>query len=320
MFSYITKRVVYMFIVLFIVTTITFFMIHSIPGNPILAMVSDLPQESVDYLIAKYGYDQPVYVQYVRFLKELFRGNLGDSIRYPGRSVLSIVVKYAPVSAIIGGAGLLIGFAAGILLGIIASLNRNRPIDKIIVIISIVGTTIPVFVIASLFQYIFAVQLKLFPTIGWKGIRYAVLPTACMVAGPMATYARYMRSSMLDVSNQDYILVAEAKGVSRFGIVKNHMLRNAFLPCITMLGVNVANIFSGSFIVETIFAIPGVGKYFISAINDRDYSMVIGLNLIFTGIYIISILITDILLCVLDPRIRLANDKKMRRRRSTQEV
>lgn len=320
MAKYIVKRIFYMALVLFIVTTITFFLIHAIPGDPILAMVSEMPEANRATYLQKYGYDQPVSIQYLKFIKELLQGNLGDSVRYPGRAVQGIVVKYAPVSAVIGGVGLLLGFVLGIVLGIIAALNRNKPIDKIIIILALLGTTIPAFVIASLLQYIFSVKLKLLPTTGWKGVKYAILPVACMFVNPLATYARYMRSSMLDVGSQDYILVAQAKGVSRFGIVTRHMLRNAFLPCITLLGVNVANIFSGSFIIETLFAIPGVGRYFISAINDRDYSMVLGLNIIFTGIYILSILITDIFLCILDPRIRLTNDKKHKRPRQVRKA
>ncbi len=315
MAKYIFKRIMYMLVVLFVVTTITFFLIHSIPGNPILSMVQDLPMDSVQTMMEKYGYDQPVYVQYFKFLGQLFRGNLGDSIRYPGRSIWSIVAKCAPISAVIGGWGLLLGFVIGVLLGIVGALNRNKAVDKIIIILALLGTSLPAFVIASMLQYTFGVKLKVLPITGWKSWKYAILPVACMFVSPLASYTRYMRSSMLDILSQDYILLAEAKGVSKAGIVTKHMLRNAFLPCITMLGVNVANIFSGSFIIESIFAVPGIGKYFISAINDRDYSMVLGLNLIFTGIYILSILITDILLCILDPRIRMAEEQKVNMKR-----
>ncbi len=314
--KYIIKRIGYMVVVLFIVTTITFFLVHMIPGNPLLALVQDMPEASIDTYMAKYGYDQPLYIQYFKFLKELFSGNLGESVRYPGRQVWGIVVQYAPVSAQIAGIGLLFGFLLGIILGIVAALNRSKAIDKVITVVALLGTTIPAFVIASLLQYIFSVKLKVLPPTGWKGLQYAIMPVICMFVSPLATYARYMRSSLLDVSNQDYILVAQAKGASSFRIVTRHMLKNAFLPCITLLGTSVANIFSGSFIVETIFSIPGVGKYFISAINDRDYSMVLGLNIVFTGIYIISVLITDILLVILDPRIRLKADSgKVRHKR-----
>lgn len=312
MAKYIIKRVIYMLVVMFIVSTITFFLIHMIPGNPLLALVEELPESSMELYMQKYGYDRPLYEQYARFLLQIFQGNLGDSVRYPGRSVWGIVTQYAPISALVAGIGLLLGFVIGILLGIAAALNKGRLTDRIVTLLALLGTTIPAFVIASLLQYIFAVKLRILPVTGWRSARYAILPVICMFVGPLATYARYMRSSLLDVGSQDYILVAEAKGVSRSGIVLRHMLRNAMLPCITMLGVSVANIFSGSFIVETIFSIPGIGSYFIRSINDRDYSMVLGLNLVFTGIYLISMLLTDIILVILDPRIRLSDGRKGR--------
>lgn len=171
-------------------------------------------------------------------------------------------------------------------------------------ILALLGTTIPTFVIASMLQYALTVTWPVFPTTGYNGARYLVLPVLCMCVGPLATYARYMRSSMLDVVDQDYILTAEAKGLSQSRIVFRHMLRNALLPCVTMICVSVAGIFSGSFIVESIFSLPGLGRYFISAINDRDYFVVLGLNIVLTGIYVCSILVSDILLMLLDPRIR----------------
>ncbi|MGM9639128.1 MAG: ABC transporter permease, partial [Butyricicoccaceae bacterium] len=171
------------------------------------------------------------------------------------------------------------------------------------------GTTIPTFVTAAVLQYLLTVTWPIFPTTGWGQAKHIVLPVLCMCVGPVATYARYMRSSVLDTVNQDYILTAEAKGVRPFRIVTRHIFRNSFLPCITMICSSVAGIFSGSFIIESIFAIPGLGKYFISAINDRDYSVVLGLNIIFTGIYILSMLLCDILMALTDPRIRYSNDR-----------
>lgn len=176
-------------------------------------------------------------------------------------------------------------------------------------VIALLGTAIPTFVIAAVLQYALTVTWPVFPTIGYGTWKHLVLPVTCMCVSPLASYARYMRSSVLDTANQDYILTAEAKGVDRFHIVTRHILRNAILPCITMICVSVGGIFSGSFIIEKIFAIPGLGKYFISAINDRDYSVVLGLNVIFTGIYVMAMLLSDILLMLCDPRLRLSNDK-----------
>ncbi|MBO5496262.1 MAG: ABC transporter permease [Oscillospiraceae bacterium] len=304
MVKYILKRIGYMALVMLVVTTITFFLLHAIPGDPITAMVQDLPEETRQNYLAAYGFDQPVGKQYLLYLRQLFTGDLGQSLRYPGRKVADIVANYSPVSALVGGIALLIGVALGLACGILAALNRDRWPDRVVMVMALLGTTIPTFVIASLLQYALTVTWPVFPTTGYKGARYLVLPAICMCVGPLATYARYMRSSMLDVVNADYILTAEAKGLSEGRIVMKHMLRNALLPCITMLCVSVAGIFSGSFIVESIFALPGLGRYFISAISDRDYFVVLGLNVVLTGIYVCSILISDILLMLLDPRIR----------------
>lgn len=304
MFKYILKRIAYMALVMLVVTTITFFLLHAIPGDPITAMVQDLPEETRQNYLAAYGFDQPVGKQYLLYLRQLLTGDLGQSLRYPGRKVADIVANYSPVSALVGGIALLIGAALGLVCGILAALNRDRWPDRVVMVVALLGTTIPTFVIASLLQYALTVTWPVFPTTGYKGARYLVLPVICMCVGPLATYARYMRSSMLDVVNADYILTAEAKGLSEGRIVMKHMLRNALLPCVTMICVSVAGIFSGSFIVESIFALPGLGRYFISAISDRDYFVVLGLNVVLTGIYVCSILLSDILLMLLDPRIR----------------
>lgn len=308
MSKFILKRLGYMLLVLFAVVTITFFLVHMIPGDPITSMVQDLPEETRAVYLSKYGFDQPVTVQYVKFMKQLLTGDLGSSLRYPGRRVIDIVGNYAPISGVIGGLALLIGFTIGIVLGIVAALNRNRWSDRVIMVVALLGTTIPTFVMAAVLQYTLTVTFPIFPTTGWGTAKHLVLPVACMCLGPIASYARYMRSSVLDVTNQDYILTAEAKGVTQLKVVTRHIFRNSILPCITMICTSIAGIFSGSFIIESIFAIPGLGKYFISAINDRDYSVVLGLNIIFTGIYILSMLLCDILLALIDPRIRLAGD------------
>lgn len=308
MAKFILKRLFYMFIVMFCVITLTFFLVHLIPGDPISAMVEDLPEETKQIYMQRYGFDQPLHIQYVRFLKQLFTGDLGQSLRYPGRKVADIIRNYAPVSGMIGGLGLAIGFGAGIFLGVMAAFYRNKWPDRVIMMVALLGTTIPTFVMAAVLQYLLTVSWPVFPTTGYQTAKHLVLPVVCMCVGPLANYARYMRSSVLDVTNQDYVLTAEAKGVSQIHIITRHVLRNSFLPCVTMICTSIAGIFSGSFIVESIFAIPGIGKYFISAINDRDYSVVLGLNVMFTGLYICAVLLSDILLAAIDPRIRLTKD------------
>lgn len=304
MAKYILKRILYMALILLAVTTVTFFLLHAIPGDPITKMVQDLPEETRQAYLRTYGFDRPVFQQYLLYMKQLLTGDLGQSLRYPGRKVAEIVANYSPVSALVGGIALAIGVTLGLACGVLAALKADRWPDRAVMVLALLGTTIPTFVIASVLQYALSVTWRVFPTTGYEGPRYLVLPVLCMCVGPLATYARYMRSSMLDVVNQDYILTAEAKGLSQGQIVWRHILRNALLPCVTMICVSVAGIFSGSFIVESIFSLPGLGRYFISAISDRDYFVVLGLNVALTGVYVCSILASDILLMLLDPRIR----------------
>ncbi len=307
--KYIVKRILYMLLVLWIVTTATFFLMHAIPGDPLAHMAKNLPEQTRLNYYAKYGLDKPVAEQYMIFMKNAVTGNLGESLRYPGRSVSETIGKLALVSGRLGAQALVIGFFVGITLGIIAALNRNRWPDYLVMMVAIMGITVPVFVTAAIFQYFFTVKWDLFPTTGWGQFKHTVLPTIALCFGGIATYARYMRSSVLDVISQDYILTAQAKGVSRFNIIRKHVLRNAILPTITILGPSIAGIFVGSFVVESIFGIPGLGFYFISSINDRDFTMILGNTIFYTAIFIFSLLITDIVYSLVDPRIRISEDK-----------
>ncbi len=305
---YIIKRVLYMLLVLWIVITATFFLMHAIPGDPLAHMAKNLPEQTRMNYYAKYGLDKPVIVQYGMFMKNLATGNLGESLRYPGRSVSETIGKLSVVSGRLGAQALFIGFFIGITLGIIAALNRNKWPDYLVMVVAIMGITVPIFVTAAIFQYFFTVKWDWFPTTGWGSFKHTVLPTIALCFGSIATYARYMRSSVLDVVNQDYILTAQAKGVSRFNIIRKHILRNAILPTITILGPSIAGIFVGSFVIESIFGIPGLGFYFISSINDRDFTMILGNTIFYTAIFIFSLLITDIVYSLVDPRIRISED------------
>ena len=315
MVTYIIKRVLYMAMVLFIVVSITFFMIHSVPGDPLTSSVMNLPDEVRDNYYARYGLDKPLFEQYLRFWKLLFtEGSLGESIKYPGRMVEEFILKYAGISAKLGIISVVLGFSVGTIFGILAAVFKNKWPDYAVMLTAIAGVTIPVFVLAAVFQYFFTVKLTWFPTTGWGTVRHMILPIACMCLSPIATYARYMRSSALDVLGQDYILTAESKGVSSLNVVRRHVLRNSMLPSITLLGPSVASVFTGSFVIESMFAIPGLGTYFIRAINERDFTMVLGMNLFYCLLYIASLLLVDILYVFIDPRIRLAAGKERRKK------
>ena len=314
MLKFILKRLGYMLITIFCIATVTFFLMRSIPGDPLASIAQTLPEQTRENYYAKYGLDQPLFVQYLNYMKNLVRLDFGDSIVHPGRSVSAVIAETSPVSAIVGLPALFIGLVLGVLFGIIAALFKNKWPDYVVMVIAILGITIPVFVLAALLQYFFAVKLHWLPTSGWGQVRHTIIPIIVLSFGTIATYARYIKSSMLDTLGQDYILTAESKGVSSLNVVRRHVLRNSMLPSITLLGPSVASVFTGSFVIESMFAIPGLGTYFIRAINERDFTMVLGMNLFYCLLYIASLLLVDILYVFIDPRIRLAAGKERRKK------
>lgn len=306
MFKYICKRVLYALIAIFVVSSAAFFSIRMIPGNPVEAMTEKLPEEARERVLARYGFDQPVYVQYKIFLKRFFSGgDLGESLKYRGRKVTETICKFAPVSGGLGAEGLLLGLLTGIPMGIIAAFHRGKMADYIVMIIAILGVAVPSFVLASCLQLFFAVKLDLFPVTGWSGFIYTVLPAIALSFHSTARYARFMRANCLDVLNKDYILLARAKGMSNSYLIRHYVLKNSIMPVLTLLGPQIALMFGGAFVVEKIFAIPGLGSYFVSSVSDRDYTMVMGQTVFISSLYIISVLVVDILYGFIDPRIRL---------------
>lgn len=305
--KYILKRILYAVIALFVVSTVAFFAVRMIPGNPIEAMTEKLPDEIRQQVFEQYGFDKPILEQYKLFFKELFtEGDLGESLKYRGRKVTDTIASYAPVSGLLGAEAIAIGVISGIILGIVAALNRGKWLDYLVMFIAVVGIAVPNFVLASCFQYFLTIRFHLFPTTGWEGFSYTVLPALALSFNSTAKYARYMRANCLDVLNQDYIITAKAKGMSRFRLIRKHVLKNSILPIITLLGPQIALMFGGAFVIERIFAIPGLGSYFVSSVTDRDYTMVMGQTIFIAALYILSVLIVDILYGFIDPRIRVS--------------
>lgn len=315
MIKFILKRIGYMIITLWVIITITFFLMNTLPGSPIEAGAKRLPEQVRINMMHKWGLDLPVHIRYVVYLKNLMKGNLGESITTPGLSAASIIHDKFPASARLGLQTVFFGLVIGIILGILAAFKRNSWIDYIVMVIAIVGVSVPSFVIASLLQKFLGG--KYLPIIGWpsenvwfSGFKYTVLPTIALSFSNIAIFARYMRTSVLDVLSQDYILTAEAKGISNFSIVWRHIIRNSFIPIITILGPQIAGIITGSFVIERIFSIPGLGQYFVESITGRDYTMIMATTLFFSFLFIVSLLIVDILYAVVDPRIKIANSSK----------
>lgn len=310
MLRYILKRFIYMIITTWIIITVTFVMMHSIPGDP-FSSGKRLPEQTKINLNAKYGLDKPLKTQYALFLKNLvLHGDLGESYTYPGLTVNSIIKERAPVSAMLGAEALIFALIVGIIFGIIAAFKRSHWQDYLVMIIAILGIAIPSFVLAALLQYFFSVKLEILPTSGWGTFKYTILPALSLSLGIIAVYARYMRSSCIDVLGQDYIITAEAKGISKVALVWKHVIRNSILPAITILGQQVAGIITGTFVIETIFSIPGIGRYFVSSITDRDYPVILGTTIFVAVVYIVVVFVVDILYCLVDPRIRINGSKK----------
>lgn len=287
MFKYTIKRICYMIITLFAVATITFFLMRSIPGDPLASMARTLPEQTKANYYAKYGLDQPLFTQYLMYMKGLVHFDLGESILYAGRSVTGEIARTSPISGMVGGTALIIGTLIGVVLGIIAALKKNRWPDYIVMFIAILGATIPVFVLASLMQYVFAVKLGWLPASGWGKPSNMVLPVIVMGFGSVATYARYIKSSMLDTLGQDYVLTARAKGLSERAVILKHVLRNSLLPAVTIFSSSVVGVFTGAFVTEKMFSIPGIGFYYVSSINNNDYTMIMGTTVFYAALFII---------------------------------
>jgi oligopeptide transport system permease protein len=303
MFKYISKRLVSSVIMMFILITITFFMVKIMPGNP---FASDKMQAgSKQALYAYYGLDKPIWQQYIVYISNLLKGDLGVSFRLRSIRVNDIIAQSFPKSCDLGIRATIFALITGLLLGILSALRRGKPIDNISMLIAIIGTSVPSFIIGFFIQYFFSVDLKWFPVSGYDGFRYTILPSFALSLGMLATIAKYTRTSMLEITNSDFVKTANAKGLSKFQIIVKHELRNALIPILTLLGPMIASVITGTFVVEKVFAIPGLGGYFVTSVTNLDYSMVLGLTIFFAGFLVLMNLIVDIAYVLVDPRIRL---------------
>ena len=306
MLKYILKRLVYGFLTFLIIMTLTFFLMHSIPGGPFDGdSLTKLPPEVQANLMEKFGLDKPLGEQYLVYMNNLFHGELGVSISYSPRTVKSIIVSEIPVTATLAFTSVSVTIVIGVLYGIVAALKQGKWQDQVAKVITTLGITIPSFVMCTLLIYVFAVKLRVLPTMGFDGPRNLILPATALSFGSIATLSRLTRSSLLDVVRQDYIRTAKAKGLKNSIVIFKHALKNSLLPVVTYLGPLVTALLTGSFVVEKIFAIPGIGREMVSAIGDRDYTMILGLTAIFSIIMITSYLVVDIMYALIDPRVKL---------------
>jgi oligopeptide transport system permease protein len=303
MINYIVKRILLSAVTMLALLILTFAMMHAIPGGP---FTSDrgLSPAVEEALNEKYRLNDPVMLQFWNYLRNLISLDLGVSYQYRGKSVNDFITSGFPVSGKLGLVTVAFTLLTSIPMGIAAALKQGRWQDMLVMALAAVGVTVPSFVMATVLMYIFSYRLGVLPTIGissWKGY---ILPVVALGGYSVAFIARLTRSSLLEVMNQDYIRTARSKGISEFSVVTRHALRNAMIPVITILGPTIANLVTGSFVIESIFALPGLGIHFVSSISNRDYTTITGVTIFYAAFLIAVVFLVDIFYCLIDPRIR----------------
>ncbi len=293
---------------LFLVATMTFFLMQAAPGDPFMQEQA-VPEEIMKSMYAHYGLDQPWYIQYVKYLKGLITWDLGPSFKYEGRTVNDIIREGFPVSLVLGLEAITLSLFTGIVLGTIAAIRRSRWQDHIAMIVAVIGISVPNFIMATFLQYIFAMKLDVFPVARWGGVAHTILPALSLAALPTAFIARLTRANMVEVLEQDYVQTALSKGLSTRQVVLKHVLKNSLLPVITYIGPLSSAILTGSFIVEKIFGIPGLGGWFVTSITNRDYTVIMGVTMFYSALLMVCVFLVDLLYTLLDPRIQIGKTK-----------
>ena len=309
MMKYILKRIGFSLVTLFVLITVTFFLMQLLPGDPFTGE-KKIPEAVMANMMAKYGLDKPVWQQYLLYMGNVLQGDLGVSITY-NRSINLMISESFFVSASLGVRSVIFAFIGGVLLGTLAALNRGKFWDSLTMFIAIVGVSVPSFVMASLLQYFLGLKLfqatglRLFAVSGWGAFNQSLLPVFALGLGTLASISRLTRTSMLDVLGQDYIKTAKAKGLGQSAIIIKHALRNAIMPVVTILGPTIAGLLTGGFVVESVFSIPGLGRYFVQSVQNLDYTMIAGSTIFYGAFLILMNLVVDVAYCLIDPRVKL---------------
>lgn len=303
MMKYVFKRILMMIVTLFFIVLITFILMHSVPGGP-FTQERELPAQVEAALNEKYHLNDPLPKQFFDYVMGILRFDLGPSFKYQGKSVNDFIENGFPVSAKLGGITILFILFVSIPLGIFAAVKNDKWQDMLVMSLATIGVTIPSFVVATVLMYLFSYKLKWTPTFGlesWKGY---ILPVVALGGYSTAFIARLMRSSLLEVMGQDYIRTARAKGLTEAKIITRHALRNALIPVVTILGPTIAGLLTGSFVIEKIFAIPGMGVYFVDSVGQRDYTAIMGITVFYATFLIAMVFIVDFFYLLIDPRIK----------------
>ena len=310
MLKYVLKRLGYILVTLWVIVTCTFFMMKNLPGTPFDAeRFSIMTPQQQERVLEMYGLNDSLPMQYVKYIKNMLKGDLGTSFTYVNQDVSKVITGRLGPSALIGIQAVLIGLAIGLILGILAAWKHNSGIDYFTMILAVLGVSVPNFVAAALLQYYIGLKWVL-PVGFWTGWNCSVLPSIALSFSATAMVARFMRTEMLDVLDQDYIVTARAKGLSQMKVLMRHAVRNSILPVVTILGPIVVNLMTGSLAVENIFSIPGIGSLFVDCIKANDYPVIMGITIFYAAFYMLIVLLVDLAYSLIDPRIRLAKGKE----------
>ncbi|HEX3028766.1 MAG TPA: ABC transporter permease [Clostridia bacterium] len=306
MLYYITKRLLYSLLTLFIIFTVIFILMHAIPGN-VYSSDKALPPEIENNIRVKYGLDKPIFQQYIKSLENTATLDFGMSMKNEGREVNDIIKEHFPKSAMVGVFSIFLCLIIGLPLGIFSGLNKGKWQDNATMVLATIGVTVPSFVLGTLLQYFIGVKLGWLPTIGFNSFENLILPSIALSLFPLSFIARLVRSGMVESLEQDYIRTARAKGLTERVVILKHALKNSILPVITYLGPLAAGVLTGSFVIESIFNIPGLGRYFVDSISSRDYTVIMGVSVFYAMILILMNFIVDVVYVFVDPRIKYKN-------------
>lgn len=305
MLKYVIKRLLYGAVTLFALMAITFFLMHSIPGSPFAGEMNNLSANVKELMIEHYQLDQPIMVQFVSYLKNVLQGDFGTSLVRKGQTVMDIIARGLPYTAKLGAVAFLVALIVGILLGAIAAFSKKKWVQGITSFVATIGVSVPSFLFALFLMYLFGVWLKILPIIGLNSPQSYIMPSIALALSPIAMISRLTKSSLSEELRQDYMILALSKGTGYSKAVFKHALKNAIIPVITYAGPLLASLLTGSFVVESMFSIPGIGAEFVGSVSNRDYTLIMALTIMYGSMVIIANILTDVISALIDPRIRL---------------
>lgn len=303
--KYIAKRLAIGVATLFALATITFFLMHVIPGSPFAGETSKLPAAVKEKLIEKYGLDRPLGAQFAAYLKNAVTGDFGTSLNRKGKAVVDIIKAGLPATASLGMVAFVIAITVGVTLGTVAAFSKQRWVSGLVAFIATIGVSVPSFLLALLMMLLFGVVLHWLPIVGLGSWQHYIMPGIALALAPIAMISRLVRTNLMEVMRQDYMVLARSKGTSELMVILRHALKNAMVPVITYAGPLIATLLTGSFVIETLFSVPGIGAEFVNSVSNRDYTLIMALTIFYGAFIIVANIVTDLITAAMDPRIRL---------------